>query len=217
MLQSIFISVGKTFTPEQEAFVTAVENYLRAQGLEPRTIGRNYFRNDQPLKTVTECMKECSGAIVLAFERIHIDKGTEKRGSPDATDLAEINFPTVWNQIEAALAYATHRPLLVLVENGLKLEGLLQTGYDWWVQHVTLNQSSLLSSEFAQVFSDWKTRCAEFESEPVAASPPVSAADLSIKDLLGSMKVGQLWALLGALFGVIAAVATAAFKLGQAH
>jgi hypothetical protein len=70
MLKPIFVSVGKTFTPEQEAFITAVENYLRAQELEPRTIGRNYFRNDQPLKTVTECMSECVGAIVIAFERI---------------------------------------------------------------------------------------------------------------------------------------------------
>jgi len=216
MLKPIFISVGKTFTPEQEAFVTAVENYLHAQGLEPRTIGRNYFRNDQPLKTVTECMQECAGAIVIAFERIHVDKGSEKRGSPDATELSQINFPTVWNQIEAALAYATHRPLLVLVENGLKLEGLLQTGYDWWVQHVSLSQSSLLSSEFAQVFSDWKARCTEAQNAP-AAPPAVSAAELSIKDLLGSLKVGQLWALLGALAGVLSAVAAAAYKLGQAH
>ncbi|QNI31928.1 hypothetical protein H7849_23355 [Alloacidobacterium dinghuense] len=211
----IFLSIGKTFTPQQEAFVSAVENYLRAQGLEPRTIGRNYFRNDQPLKTVTECMKECVGAIVIAFERIHVDKGSEKRGSPDASVLNEINFPTVWNQIEAALAYATHRPLLVLVENGLKLEGLLQTGYDWWVQHVTLDQSSLLSTEFAQIFSDWKARCAE--AQKTSTAPAVSAAELSIKDLLGSLKVAQLWGLLAALFGVLAAVAATAFKLGQSH
>jgi hypothetical protein len=104
----------------------------------------------------------------------------------------------------------------VLVENGLKLEGLLETGYDWWVQQITLNQSSLLSSEFAQVFGDWKTRCTQFQNQP-AAAPSVSAADLSIKDLLGSLKVGQLWGLLGALFGVIAAVAAAAFKLGHGH
>ena len=213
----IFLSIGKTFTPQQEAFVSAVENYLRAQGLEPRTIGRNYFRNDQPLKTVTECMKECVGAIVIAFERIHVDKGSEKRGSPDASVLTEINFPTVWNQIEAALAYATHRPLLVPVENGLKLEGLLQTGYDWWVQHVTLDQSSLITSEFAQIFGDWKARCAETSKTPNAVTPAVSAAELSIKDLLGSLKVGQLWGLLAALFGVLAAVAATAYKLGQSH
>src|SRR5580698_5937848 len=130
MSQPIFISVGKTFNMQQEAFVSAVETYFRGQGLEPRTIGRNYFRNDQPLKTVTECMNECAGAIVIAFERIHIDRGTEKRSSPDESEVSGMNLPTVWNQIEAALAYAAHRPLLVLVENGLKLEGLLQTGYD---------------------------------------------------------------------------------------
>ena len=217
MSQPIFISVGKTFNMQQEAFVSAVETYLRGQGLEPRTIGRNYFRNDQPLKTVTECMNECAGAIVIAFERIHIDRGTEKRSSPDESEVSGMNLPTVWNQIEAALAYAAHRPLLVPVENGIKLEGLLQTGYDWWVRHVTLDQSSLLSPEFAQVFSDWKTRCAQTSRVPVVSTPVVSAAELSIKDLLGSLKVAQLWGLLAALFGVMAAVAATAFKLGQSR
>src|ERR1700733_9383398 len=187
----IFLSIGKTFTPQQEAFVSAVESYLRGQGLEPRTIGRNYFRNDQPLKVVVECMKDCAGAIVIAFERIHVEKGEEKRGSPGHTDISGLNLPTVWNQIEAALAYATHRPLLVLVENGLKLEGLLQTGYDWWVQHVTLDQSSLITSEFAQIFGDWKARCAETSKTPTAATP--------------------------AVFGVLAAVAATAYKFGQGH
>jgi hypothetical protein len=217
MSQPVFISVGRTFNAQQEAFVAAVETYLRAQGFEPRTVGRNYFRNDQPLKVATDSMKECVGVIVIAFERIHVDKGAERRGASDESDLSGVNFPTVWNQIEAALAYATHRPLLVLVENGLKLEGLLQTGYDWWVQQVTLDPSFLLSSEFMQVFSDWKTHSMEAVNAPASSSSTVSAADLSIKDLLGSLKVAQLWGLLAALFGLMALIAATAFKLGHSH
>jgi len=93
----------------------------------------------------------------------------------------------------------------------------LQTGYDWWVQHVTLDQSSLLTSEFAQIFGDWKARCAETSKAPSTTAPAISAAELSIKELLGSLKVGQLWGLLAALFGVLAAVGATAYKFGQAR
>jgi hypothetical protein len=159
-------------------------------------------------------MKECSGAIVVAFERIHIEKGSEKRGTADETDISGLNVPTVWNQIEAALAYAHHRPLLVLVEKGLKCEGLLETGYDWWVQRIDFDPSSLVTPEFTQIFNDWKTRCSQAPDLQPASVPPKSAADLSVGELLGSLKVTQLWAVLGALAGLIAAIAATAYKLG---
>ncbi|MGE0387674.1 MAG: hypothetical protein AB7Q97_23360 [Gammaproteobacteria bacterium] len=51
---NIFVSVGGTATEQQEAFVRAVEDRLRSEGLIPHTVGRNAFSADAPLKTVTE-------------------------------------------------------------------------------------------------------------------------------------------------------------------
>ena len=211
MSNSIFISVGRTSTPEQESFVAAIEAYLRAQALEPRTIGRNYFRNGQPLKIIAECMKECSGAIIIAFERIHIEKGLDQRGSPAQSQISGLNLTTVWNQIEASLAYSYGRPLLMLVEKGLKAEGLLETGNDWWVQSVTLDQSTLFRPEFTQVFNDWKASCSKTE---IAANESVDLAKLSVRELLENLTVAQLWATVGGLFALLSGTAILAYWLG---
>ena len=143
MSQPIFLSIGKTFTPQQEAFVAAVENYLRAQGLEPRTIGRNYFRNDQPLKTVTECMKECVGAMSSPLSESTSTKAQRSAAAQTPPCLPKSISPPSGTRSKRLSPTPRTALCSSLLKNGLKLEGLLQTGYDWWVQHVTLHQSSL--------------------------------------------------------------------------
>ena len=68
-------------------------------------------------------MQECVGTVIIAYERIHLATAVEKRGSPKEKPLDGLNLPTVWNQIEATMAYTLGHPLLVLVEKGLKYEG----------------------------------------------------------------------------------------------
>ena len=69
----------------------AVEDRLRSEGINPHTVGRNTFSSDSPLKTVTQLMDECSGAVVIALERVFFPSGTEKRGGPKETPLADAN------------------------------------------------------------------------------------------------------------------------------
>ena len=154
---NVFLSVGRASTPEQEQFITTLEQYLNSNGLTPQTVGRTYFKNQQPLLSVAECMADCAGTIILAFERLYIQDGTERRGSKQQQPLGNVTLPTVWNQIEAAMAYALGHPLLVLVENGIKSEGLLERGYDWYVKWVELQDTAFVEPEFIGVFADWKT------------------------------------------------------------
>ena len=217
MPTNVFLSVGRTFTPEQERFVSEFEQYLRANGLTPQTVGRTYIKNQQPLRSVAECMRECSGAAVLAFERTHVASGVEKRGSAQAVALAEVNLPTVWNQIEAAMAYSLGRPLLVLVEHGIRSEGLLETGYDWYVKWVDLRQPTFSDPEFTALFADWKAKVAA----PIGgAAPSGSAAEeadvgkMSVGQLLGRLKAGQLWSVVSALFAAIVGALALGYRVG---
>ena len=52
----IFVSVGATATAEQESFVRLIEDRLRSESLTPKTVGRNTFSADAPLKAITELM-----------------------------------------------------------------------------------------------------------------------------------------------------------------
>ena len=134
--RNIFLSVGAPCNEEQEAFVSAVENRLRSEGLTPHTVGRNTFSSDAPLKKVVELLDSCQGVVVIALERSFFPSGIDKRGGPDETQLSNIRLPTPWNHIEAAMAYSRRLPLMVILESGLKSEGLLEAGYDWYVQRI---------------------------------------------------------------------------------
>lgn len=164
MAIDVFISVGSTSKPEQEAFIQAVEQFLRDSGLNPRCVGRTDFSSVQPLKFIEQIMSQCSGTVVIALERIHIQDGLEKRGGEAEKLLSNVNMSTVWNQIEAGMAYLLGHPLLVIVERGLRKEGLLEPGYDWYIQSVDIDTSILHSREFAGVFADWKRRVDDFHA-----------------------------------------------------
>jgi hypothetical protein len=74
---SVFLSVGRTTTRRQEAFVRRIEEMLEEQELKSRTVGRSEFTNESPLNQVVATMRECRGIIVLAFERTYIKGGSE--------------------------------------------------------------------------------------------------------------------------------------------
>lgn len=162
----IFLSVGRTFTDAQEQFVLRIEDYLRAQGLTPQTVGRSYFSSQQPLKAINILMNECAGTIVVALERTFFPQAIDRPGSPKEQIATNTRLPTVWNQIEAAMAYVRGHPLLLLVEHGLKSEGLLEKGYDWYVLWVDIQRMPFSDPESAGVFADWKQRLSSVRPQP---------------------------------------------------
>jgi hypothetical protein len=219
MAIDVFLSVGRTVTPQQETFVREIETFFVKNGLAPRTVGRTSFSSEQPLRHVSTLMDQCSGTVIVAFERTFIGNGLDRRGSANPQPLADVKLPTVWNQIEAAMGYAHFHPLLVIVEHGVKSEGLLETGYDWYVQWVDLDLSALRTDEFQGVFADWKQRV-EKRFAAKASSQKVTPVQSDIQDLtLGQMfralTVKQLWAAIIALATALATIATVAFNLGR--
>ncbi|NYF52467.1 hypothetical protein [Tunturiibacter gelidoferens] len=212
---NVFVSVGSTGTEAQESFVRAIEERIRAEGMTPHTVNRNTFTAGAPLDAVAELMKTCTGAVVIALERTYFPSGIEKRGGTQEHPLSETKLPTPWNQIEAAMAYAKGLPLMVIVEKGIKEEGLLDRGYNWYVQSVVPAPASLSSSEFNGVFSSWRTKVNQYA--PVQPLLPGGhtgdVADWTLGQLLTNLKPSQLWSMLAALFALIAAAFTLGTKL----
>ena len=211
--RNIFVSVGATCSEEQEVFVRAVEDRLRSEGLIPQTVGRNTFSSDSPLMTITELLESCQGAVVIALERSFFPLGIDKRGGPNQTQLSNIKLATPWNHIEAAMAYSRRLPLLVVVESGLKSEGLLERGFAWYVQWIKPVPSALTTLEFNGVLADWKSKVESYKADPVKVGNDTvskSPADLTVRELVGGLRAAQLWSLLVGL----AALAAGAFALG---
>jgi hypothetical protein len=193
---NVFVSVGGTANEAQENFVKAVEDRLRSEGLIPHTIGRNTFSSDAPLKAITDLMDRCSGTVVIALERVYFQSGIEKPGGPKEKPINEIRLPTPWNHIEAAMAYSRNLPLMVIVESGLRNEGLLEPGNDWFVQNLKLDTSTLTSPQFNGVLASWKHKMTLPRKNN---DKPLATTELTIGQLIAGLKPTQLWSLLGSM------------------
>ncbi len=210
---NIFISVGGTANEKQESFVSAIESRLKSEYLIANTVGRNKFSCDSPLKTIVELLDECSGTIIIALERTYFPMGIEKRGGRMESTISDVKFPTPWNQIEAAMAYSKGQPIMLIIEDGLRNEGLIEQGHDWYVLRVKLDNSSLYSPEFNGVLSSWKKKVEEYQSKLITNvnTKKIDPSTLTIGEIIKGLKPAQLWAILVALAGVI----SGAFFIGQ--
>jgi hypothetical protein len=152
----VFLSVGGGRTEDQEAFVKAIKEHFLSRDLEAKTLADYGTTDKQPLKDVDIRMKRCYGAVVLAFERTRIEHGVSRPGAKSEVELKDVRLPPVWNQTEAAMAYTRGLPLLVLVERGLQVEGVLESRYDFRVKRVNLRDPIVSDPEFLGMVESWR-------------------------------------------------------------
>jgi hypothetical protein len=213
---SIFLSCGSADTPAQELFIKAIEDHLKSHGCEPSTVGRSQFTGRQPVEFARDLIGSCDGAVVIAFERIRIIQGLERPQSANPKKLKDESYPTVWNQMEAAMAYAQRVPIMTLAQSGLKRQGMLSDRIEWAGIETDLVPAFLQTKQFTQVFEEWLSLVQKRREALGGAALDLS--NLKIRDLMSliaQLTPKQFWGLLVAIFTVIAAIATVSFTAGQ--
>jgi len=210
---AVFVSCGTPHTQAAEDFISAIEAQLKSHGCIPQTVGRSSFSVRQPAQASRDLIGKCDGAVVIAFERTRILQALDKPDSPEQKEIKNESHPTVWNQMEAAMAYAQRVPILTFVQRGLKRQGLLSDRLEWMALETDLSPSFLKTEPFQQVFREWLSLVQErrTSSQRIELDP----AELKVGVLVAQLKTKQLWGLIGGVFAVLAGVATLAFKAGQ--
>ena len=104
-------SVGSGFQPGLDN----LRLFLNSHGLHPRTVGVTESGTKPPMDEVIHLMAQCRGVVILGYPQIVPTTGT-LRDEPLAQPLP---LATEWNHIEAALAYAKGKPLLVIHHLGV--------------------------------------------------------------------------------------------------
>ena len=137
--KNVFVSMGFPYTESHRGFLDALIELLRSCDVEPRVMNKTDYPTRNPLTDISQVMRECHGAIVVAFERTYFESGLEKQ----QIALKSVRYTTPWNQIEASLAFALGIPIIVLMESGLREEGLLEQKYDWYVDRVSISAAAL--------------------------------------------------------------------------
>lgn len=204
----IYLSVGTGLSEAQEAFVQSLEARISAAGMSTHTVGRNEFSSDAPLIAVKNLMESCDGVIVLALERLRFPEGTERPGSSREQKLGPTSLPTSWNQIEATLAYEKGKPLLVIVDENVRQDGMLEAQYDWYVETLRTRPDELDTKQFTARLKHFGEKIKGRAQAQKVERDAKSSNDLeatSIGEWLRLLTPGQLWAI---LTPVVAAIAT---------
>ncbi|GAO00991.1 hypothetical protein Gxy13693_080_014 [Komagataeibacter xylinus NBRC 13693] len=218
----IFVSAGSPSTEAQEKFIEAIEQKLRDAGFEPQTVGRTRFAAEAPLKEIIQTINESVGAMIIAEERVYIESGTERRGGKNERALKDVKLTTPWNQIEAGMAYCKGLPVFVVMEEGVRQEGLLEP-YDWIVLPIPFpfTTDSFVNVSFNDMFDAWKKKIAEKQAQKqqtaAQATAKANPADMTIGQILSSLKPAQLWATLGSMLVLLAGAFTLGSRLFMGH
>ena len=201
LMENIFLSIGRPYNEKYEKFAEALIKYGRDRGFNLQSVGYNVGTHNRPLVKITEVLNESKGAIVVAFSRIHIQEGNEK-----GVKLSDTHITTPWNQIEAAMAYVQHIPLLVIAEKGLKKEGLIEIGNDWYVHEMEMIPKSLEEKSFELSFEEWSHAV---RNNNRLSSIEESYEKMTIRDFFSKMTMSKIIGFILAFIGLLIAAFSA--------
>jgi hypothetical protein len=173
-MRDVFISrptwIGEEFKEGLDGFLS----FLETHDLRPRTIGSSDYPTESPLDEVITLMDECEGAIILGYPQIYVINGKIKGSEKGAFQL-----PTEWNHIEATLAYANNKPLLVIHHKGIT-RGIFDRGaISKFIYEKDLTVSNwFLSQNIRGALMKWKSSIVQWQNGksgvPTAISTPPS-------------------------------------------
>ena len=161
-MENIFLSIGRPYNDKYKEFTEALIKFGRDRGFNLQSVGYNVGTHNRPLVKIGEVLGNSKGAIIVAFSRIHLIEGSEKE-----VNLPESHITTPWNQIEAAMAYVKNLPMLVISEKGLKKEGLIEIGNDWYVNEMEMTPKSLEEKTFELSFEEWANAVRSTKRKPM--------------------------------------------------
>jgi hypothetical protein len=211
-MNKIFLSVGATYTPEQEAFVSEFETILGRYGCIRLTVGRGSYFAAQPVVSARALMEQADGVVVIAFTRTIVEKAIEKPGTAGEKEIINTCYPTVWNQLEAAMAFGLKIPLIVIVEKGLHQEAMLKDRMEYRALVTPLEVAFLKSDEFKGIFENWINILSERKNNK---SDILDSSELTIRQIFEALKPGQAWKIAAALFAICASLATGGVWIGK--
>jgi len=198
--KNVFISMGSPFAEQQGKFLDALIDLLHSCDVEPRVINKTDYPTGNPLKDISRIMRECQGVIIVAYERTYFESGLEKRRSPQEKMLESVRYTTPWNQIEASMAFALGLPIIVMVENGLREEGLLEEKYDWYVERLSISADAFSDRDVRGRIMAW---CRRVQTEkPQHAVHGQIDVEMTIADLVKMLTIKTALAFVTTMFAI---------------
>jgi hypothetical protein len=161
-MKNIFVSRPTWIATEFQTGLDCFLRFMRSHELNPRTLGASDYPSKTPLDEVISLMSLCSGAIILGYPQIYVEKGMLKDQAIPTPNTQPYFLPTEWNHIEAGLAHARGLPLLVIHHRGVR-RGIFDRGAisNFIYERDLTDASWPLHEDINGAFAKWKSELLE--------------------------------------------------------
>lgn len=119
-----FVSRPTWAPPVIEKKLISFYQLLEDQGFKANTIGKSQSPLRSPFEDVKRLMMKCQCTIVLGLPQIFMHSGTVKHVEIER----QLNLPTEWNHIEAAMSLMLDLPTLMMVHKSVSTRGIFERG-----------------------------------------------------------------------------------------
>jgi len=214
----IFVSIGRPLNESQREFKRSLLNIVKTQGFSPRTVGRETEDTDVPsaraVDQIRKILSKCDGAVVVAYERNKADNMSFNSVSNDSKSEAGVRLPTAWNHAEAAMAYYSDLPMLLLREKGVWTDSFLVDGVLGAVGDIEIGPGAFVTHDFLGQLQSWVEDV--HDRRKSGARRPLSGLDAEVITLrdLGAIFAGMNWKTSLIFFSMITALVGFVFSLG---
>jgi hypothetical protein len=151
---NVFVSRPTVIGHEFESAYATFHAALVSEGYVLRRLGGGDYSKKAPLMAVIDLIRDCCGALILGYPQVEFQHFA--RRSEQFQNNFRCVYPTPWNQIEGAIAYACESPVLVIAHPGID-GGVFDHGITGEsVLHIDMSEPGWFRKEqFVQPFSEW--------------------------------------------------------------
>lgn len=133
---NVFLSRPNPFLNDHQRFLDRLHQMLDGYDISTVTLQAGDYDLSDSINYLKGMIRRCYGIIVVAFKQIYIEAGCKKKGavnnshffSPQEEDISGQAITSPFCHIEGAIGLDNDLPLLILVEEGVREEGIIKGG-----------------------------------------------------------------------------------------
>lgn len=96
-----------------------LKKYLSVYGLKIMELHRESYKPEEMLSDIATRIGKSDGVVIFGTADFYVEKGTFRKGTLDYQIIREQYFSAPWTQIEAGMAIANNKPILLINTCGL--------------------------------------------------------------------------------------------------
>ena len=130
-MAQVFLSTITPHLARQDAFLRDLQREMRSRGLDPVRLEFDEYDRRDPIAKALNVIKSCDAVLCVGLARTHAYFLRDKEGDTDnERDDTHRYYTSGWLNMEAGLAFALGKPVLVLCEKVIASDGVFDRNWN---------------------------------------------------------------------------------------